>query len=171
MVTRMSYKYALPLIGAVIASLVFTSNVSAFTPPPLTIPSAPLNLVATIFVIPDAPEAVSLAWNAPVNPGSGGVKYRVLRGGAEIVRGLTARTYIDYDVYPGITYAYEVQAIDKTGYGFSPSSNVAAVSLSGFFAGEMTVAGVTSLVGPAGPYRYSTATIEWNTLGPAKSRI
>jgi fibronectin type 3 domain-containing protein len=84
---------------------------------PATVPSAPLNLMATV-----KPKAVSLGWLAPASDGGAAVSsYKIYRGtvsGAETLLatvGAAATSYKDTAVKSGTTYYYWVTASNSAG--------------------------------------------------------
>ncbi len=88
----------------------------------LTTPAAPANVVAT----PVGTAQVQLAWNAS----TGASTYTILRSENagnfhSIATGLASTTYNDNTVSGGITYAYEILAVNATGAGPAGVSNFA----------------------------------------------
>ncbi|TLZ86118.1 MAG: fibronectin type III domain-containing protein [Methanobacteriota archaeon] len=96
-------------------------------PPPPTPPSAPTNLVATA-----GNAQVGLAWQAPSsNGGSPITNYRIYRGTSSNGETLLATignvlTYTDTAVTNGVTYYYQVSAVNAAGEG--PRSNEASAA-------------------------------------------
>src|SRR5437660_2401835 len=96
-------------------------------PPPPTPPSAPTNLVATA-----GNAQVGLAWQAPSsNGGSPITNYRIYRGTSSNGETLLATignvlTYTDTAVTNGVTYYYQVSAVNGAGEG--PRSNEASAT-------------------------------------------
>src|SRR2546421_362491 len=96
-------------------------------PPPPTPPSAPTNLVATV-----GNAQVGLTWQAPAsNGGSPITNYRIYRGTSS--NGETLKTtignvltYTDTTVTNGVTYYYQVSAVNNVGEG--PRSNEASAT-------------------------------------------
>src|SRR5437773_306701 len=91
-------------------------------PPPPTPPSAPTNLVAT-----GGNAQVGLTWQAPAsNGGSPITNYKIYRGGAPSTETLLTTvgnltSYSDSGVTNGVTYYYQVSAVNNVGEG--PRSN------------------------------------------------
>src|SRR5205807_1058163 len=91
-------------------------------PPPPTPPSAPTNLVATA-----GNAQVTMTWQAPAsNGGSPITNYRIYRGTSSNGETLLATignvlTYTDTAVTNGVTYYYQVSAVNGAGEG--PRSN------------------------------------------------
>src|SRR5216117_2453864 len=96
-------------------------------PPPPTPPSAPTNLVAT-----GGNAQVTLTWQAPAsNGGSPITNYRIYRGTSSNGETLKATignvlTYTDTSVTNGVTYYYQVSAVNNVGEG--PRSNEASAT-------------------------------------------
>src|SRR5207302_6493180 len=96
-------------------------------PPPPTPPSAPTNLVATA-----GNAQVGLTWQAPAsNGGSPITNYRVYRGTTSGGETLLATvgvvlTYTDAAVSNGVTYYYQISAVNSAGE--SPRSNEASAT-------------------------------------------
>src|SRR6184192_903378 len=96
-------------------------------PPPPTPPSAPTNLVAT-----GGNAQVTLTWQAPAsNGGSPITNYRIYRGTSSNGETLKATignvlTYTDTTVTNGVTYYYQVSAVNAAGEG--PRSNEASAT-------------------------------------------
>src|SRR5437763_3442387 len=96
-------------------------------PPPPTPPSAPTNLVATA-----GNAQVGLTWQAPAsNGGSPITNYRIYRGTSSNGETLKATignvlTYTDTSVTNGVTYYYQVSALNNVGEG--PRSNEASAT-------------------------------------------
>src|SRR5256886_1920178 len=94
-------------------------------PPPPTPPSAPMNLVATA-----GNAQVGLTWQAPgSNGGSAITNYKIYRGttsGGETLKTTIGNvlTYSDTTVTNGLTYYYQVSAVNAAGEG--PRSNEAS---------------------------------------------
>ena len=106
------------------------SNEASATPnqtPPPTPPSAPTNLVAT-----GGNAQVTLTWQAPAsNGGSPITNYRIYRGTSSNGETLKATignvlTYTDTSVTNGVTYYYQVSAVNGAGEG--PRSNEASAT-------------------------------------------
>src|SRR5437870_804332 len=97
------------------------------TPPPPSPPSAPTNLVATA-----GNAQVGLTWQAPAsNGGSQITNYRSYRGTSSNGETMLATignvlTYTDTAVTNGVTYYYQVSAVNAAGEG--PRSNEASVT-------------------------------------------
>src|SRR5947209_9010117 len=97
------------------------------TPPPPSPPSAPTNLAATA-----GNAQVGLTWQAPgSNGGSPITNYKVYRGTSSNGETLLATignvlTYTDTAVTNGVTYYYQVSAVNGAGEG--PRSNEASVT-------------------------------------------
>jgi fibronectin type 3 domain-containing protein len=96
-------------------------------PPPPSPPSAPTNLVAT-----GGNAQVALTWQAPAsNGGSQITNYRVYRGTTSGGKTLLATlgvvtSYTDTSVTNGVTYYYQVSAVNSVGEG--PRSNEATAT-------------------------------------------
>src|SRR5436190_1778185 len=96
-------------------------------PPPPTPPSAPTNLVAT-----GGNAQVGLTWQAPgSNGGSPITNYKIYRGTASGAETLVATvgdllSYSDGAVTNGVTYYYQVSAVNNVGEG--PRSNEASAT-------------------------------------------
>ena len=96
-------------------------------PPPPSPPSAPTNLVAT-----GGNAQVALTWQAPTsNGGSQITNYRVYRGTTSGGKTLLATlgvvtSYTDTSVTNGVTYYYQVSAVNSVGEG--PRSNEATAT-------------------------------------------
>src|SRR3989440_10966751 len=96
-------------------------------PPPPTPPSAPTNLVATA-----GNAQVGLTWQAPAsNSGSSITNYKIYRGMSSNGETLLATignvlTYTDTAVTNGVTYYYQVSAVNAAGEG--PRSNEASAT-------------------------------------------
>src|SRR2546421_200467 len=105
------------------------SNEASATPsaPPPTPPSAPTNLVATV-----GNAQVGLTWQAPVsNGGSPITNYKIYRGTASGGETLIATignqlSYSDGRLTNGVTYYYQVSAVNVAGEG--PRSNEASAT-------------------------------------------
>src|SRR5438093_2378263 len=97
------------------------------TPPPPSPPSAPTNLAAT-----GSNAQVGLTWQAPAsNGGSPITNYRIYRGTSSNGETLLATignvlTYTDTSVTNGVTYYYQVSAVNGAGEG--PRSNEASAT-------------------------------------------
>src|SRR5437773_1103084 len=96
-------------------------------PPPSTPPSAPTNLVATV-----GNAQVGLTWQAPAsNGGSPITNYKVYRGTTSGGETLVATignqlSYSDGGLTNGVTYYYQVSAVNNVGEG--PKSNEASAT-------------------------------------------
>src|SRR3989440_149570 len=96
-------------------------------PPPPTPPSAPTNLVATV-----GNAQVTLTWQAPAsNGGSPITNYRIYRAttsGGETLKATIGNllSYSDAGVTNGVTYYYQVRAVNAAGEG--PRSNEASAT-------------------------------------------
>src|SRR5438309_3044673 len=146
------------------------------TPPPPSPPSAPTNLVATA-----GNAQVGLTWQAPAsNGGSPITNYRIYRGTSSNGETLLATignvlTYTDTAVTNGVTYYYQVSAVNKIGRGhrsneasatpsappppppdFGISATPASLSLHIGSSGTSTIT-LTSLNGFAGTIGLSTS--------------
>jgi len=145
-------------------------------PPPPSPPSAPTNLVAT-----GGNAQVGLTWQAPAsNGGSPITNYRIYRGTSSNGETLLATignvlTYTDTSVTNGVTYYYQVSAVNGAGEGprsneasatpspppppppdFGISATPASLSLQIGSSGTSTIA-LTSLNGFAGTIGLSTS--------------
>src|SRR5207247_1630419 len=96
-------------------------------PPPPTPPSAPPTLVAT-----GGNAQVTLTWQAPASDGGSPItNYRIYRGTSSNGETLLATignvlTYTDTSVTNGVTYYYQVSAVNAAGEG--PRSNEASAT-------------------------------------------
>src|SRR5947199_302794 len=87
-------------------------------PPPSTPPSAPTNLPATV-----GNAQVTLTWQAPASDGGSPItNYKIYRGGAPSTETLLTTvgnvlTYTDSAVTNGVTYYYQVSAVNSPGEG------------------------------------------------------
>jgi fibronectin type 3 domain-containing protein len=98
-------------------------------------PSAPQNLKAVV----NAQGRVTLTWTASTD-NIGVSHYTVSRGGTLLTAFVPGTTYEDTTVAPGITYAYQVTAVDAAGNTSNPSS-----------AATITVPGVGDTTPPSVP--------------------
>src|SRR5881392_2958216 len=96
-------------------------------PPPNSPPSAPQNLAAT-----GGNAQVTLTWQAPASDGGSPItNYKIYRGGAPSTETLLTTvgnvlTYTDSAVTNGVTYYYQVSAVNAAGEG--PRSNEASAT-------------------------------------------
>jgi fibronectin type 3 domain-containing protein len=118
--------------------------------------SGPLS--ATPRTVPDAPVLtltpgngqISLSWTAPFNGGSQITVYNVYRSLADpisysLIASPTGLTYIDANVSNGVTYVYQVSAVNAAGEGQRSSSSVPS-GVMGVPGGFVAVAGNASNV-------------------------
>jgi fibronectin type 3 domain-containing protein len=90
-----------------------SNETSAQVPP---VPSAPFNLGAKV-----GDGFCALSWEAPSDPGLGGLTYHLFRDSQLIWNG-SANSYNDTTVTNGITYHYTVAANNSIGWGANSSS-------------------------------------------------
>src|SRR5205809_158605 len=96
-------------------------------PPPNSPPSAPQNLAAT-----GGNAQVTLTWQAPASDGGSPItNYKIYRGGAPSTETLlttvgNVTSYTDTAVTNGVTYYYQVSAVNNVGEG--PRSNEASAT-------------------------------------------
>ncbi|RIK83172.1 MAG: hypothetical protein DCC68_04345 [Planctomycetota bacterium] len=83
-------------------------------------PSAPTNLRFTLL----SDTQVDFAWDAAGDPQSGVVEYRVYRGGV-LMTTTTDLAYSDTTVQPGVSYSYQVSAVNGDGVEGALSSTLA----------------------------------------------
>src|SRR5207245_8812275 len=117
-------------------------------PPPPTPPSAPTNLVATA-----GNAQVGLTWQAPAsNGGSPITNYEIYRGTASGGETLAATngnplSYSDGGLTNGVTYYYQVSAVNNAGAG--PRSNDASATPTAPATPPGAPQGLSATAGPA----------------------
>src|ERR1051326_1271297 len=83
-----------------------------------TVDSSPPTVPTKLTALTVTPRKVVLGWGASKD-NSGAVTYTLQRDGALLKSGIPSTNYVDVQVQPGTTYAYQVQAVD-------PSTNKSA---------------------------------------------
>jgi hypothetical protein len=68
--------------------------------------------------------SISLRWSTPSQTGSGGLSYYKIYRDGSFIDTTTSNNYADYSVSPGVSYSYNVNAVDKSG-NEGPDSNTA----------------------------------------------
>ena len=154
-VTGSAYYYKVAAVNAVGIS---QPSSEASATPRATVPSAPSGLVAS-----GGDGSVALSWTAPVSDGGSGITgYNVYRGstaGGEsatpIATNVALTSFTDTGRTNGVTYFYEVAAVNKV--GASPKSNEASakpqapVPLMGGFTGVTPVRVLDTRIGLGAP--------------------
>ncbi|MEW5759672.1 MAG: fibronectin type III domain-containing protein [Candidatus Thermoplasmatota archaeon] len=101
--------------------VVFSSGCISFEEKKPKVPSAPQNLQAN-----SGDEFVLLSWQAPKSDGGSAIKnYNIYRDGYLLGQVGTDVSYVDSNVENGVTYTYEVSAVNANGEG-SVSNRVSA---------------------------------------------
>ncbi|MEK6963266.1 MAG: fibronectin type III domain-containing protein [Nanoarchaeota archaeon] len=113
-----TYYYKVSAVNA-IGESALSNEVSAtpFSIPTTTVPSAPINLVAS-----GGANSATLSWNVPSNNGGASItSYKVYRstasGQESFYTSTSATSFSDTSVSNGITYYYKVSAVNSVGEG------------------------------------------------------
>jgi len=122
---------------------------TATTIPDQTPPTAPGGLSATAV----SSSQINLAWTAAGDPESGIALYRVYRDGV-LTDSTTATGFADASLLPGISYTYEVAAVNGAGLE-GPRSQPATATTPGAATGDLNV--TTQSNGPSAPTGYQVA--------------
>jgi chitodextrinase len=116
-VANNSYTYTVAAYDAVGNVSTQSSSATVTTPPDLTPPTAPSNLMASV-----SQGRVALTWTASTDD-VGVTSYGILRDGVQI-GSATSTAYTDQTTAPNTTYTYTVVAFDGAGNASQPSNSV-----------------------------------------------